>query len=179
MTTIIARQYEDRVEVWADSQITDGDGRKFVHPKMLKISKRKGYLIAGAGEAFPCDIAQHIWKPPLPEDEDYRDIYHFMIETVVPSLRKCLTDNGFSWEHDTDDEYRFAFLIALAGQIFSISDDLSVTMTKDGIYGVGSGSKYAMGAIAAGAEMREAMKIAAKLDAFTSAPFTKRVQYRG
>lgn len=179
MTTILARQFPDRVEIWADSQITEGDGRRYVHPKMFKISKKKGYLIAGAGEAFPCDIAQHIWKPPLPDDDDIKDIYHFMISTVVPSLRKCLTENGFSWDNEDAEDYRFNFLIALGGQIFSIADDLSVTMTTDGIYGVGSGSKYAMGALAAGASMRDSMKISAKFDAYTSAPFLKRVQYRG
>lgn len=178
MTTILAIQYPDRAEIFADSQITEGDGRRFVHPKMIKIAKRKGFLIAGAGEAFPCDIAQHIWKPPLPEDADYKDIYHFMIETVVPSLRKCLIDNGYSFDHSDDDRDGFSFIIAFAGQIFSISDDLSVTMQRNGIYGVGSGSHYAIGAYMAGAQPKEAMRIAAKNDAYTSAPFIKRIQWK-
>ena len=179
MTTILGLQLPDRVEIYADSQITEGDGRKYIHGKMHKIAKRKGFLISGAGEAFPCDIAQHIWKPPLPEDDDYKNVYHFMIETVVPSLRKCLTDNGYNWNDESDDEYRFSFLIAFDGQLFSIADDLSVTMRYDGVYGVGSGSKYAIGAFMAGASPMAAMKIAAKNDAYTSAPFIKRTQYRG
>lgn len=146
---------------------------------MTKIAKRKGFLIAGAGESFPCDIAQHIWKPPLPEDSDYKDIYHFMIETVVPSLRKCLGDNGYSWEKDDEDKDGFQFIIAFNGQLFNIADDLSVTMQRNGIHAVGSGGHYAIGAFMAGADPKTAMKIAAKNDAYTSPPFTRRVQYRG
>jgi ATP-dependent protease HslVU (ClpYQ) peptidase subunit len=101
-----------------------------------------------------------------------------MISKVVPSLRKCLVDNGFNFDEDADGETRFDFLIAVAGHLFSVADDLSVGMRDDGIYGVGSGSKYAIGAIMAGATPLEAMRIAASQDAWTSGPFMKKEQYK-
>jgi hypothetical protein len=146
---------------------------------MVKISKRGEFLIAGSGEAMPCDVAQHLWEPPTPTTRDLRDPYHFMIAKVVPTLRKCLTDNGFNFDEESDgSDYRFAFLIAIAGNIYSVDDDMSVGLRSDGIYGVGSGSKYAIGAVLAGATPLEAMKIAAEQDAYTSGPFQKKEQYK-
>ena len=178
MTTILAIQNDDSCEIYCDNQTTDGSGRKYNHPKMAKISKRGEYLIAGAGEAFPCDIAQHIWEPPTPTARDFRNLYHFVIAKVVPSLRKCLIENGFVFDVEDTEDYRFCFLIAIGGELFNIEDDLSVGIRKDGIYGIGSGSKYAIGALMAGADPIEALKIAAENDAYTSAPFQKKVQYR-
>ncbi len=179
MTTIIGIQHENKCVIFSDNQTTGGDGRKYNHPKMVKVSKRGDFLIAGSGEAMPCDVAQHIWEPPTPTTKDLRDPYHFMIAKVVPTLRKCLIDNGFNFEEESDgSEYRFAFLIAVAGNLYSVEDDMSVGIRSDGVYGVGSGSKYAIGAIMAGATPMEAMKIAADQDAYTSGPFMKKEQYK-
>ena len=98
----------------------------------------------------------------------------FAITKVVPSLRKCLKDNGYNFEEERDKnttEQRFHFLIAVGGEIFDISDDLSVTRSQDGLYAVGNGSAYALGALHAGANAVEALEIAEKLDAYTSGPF--------
>lgn len=174
MTTIVGVQYKDKAVLVADSRVTDDSGRIYTHPQMRKITERNGYLIAGAGEVGPCDIANHLWTPPRITAKDKTDVYHFMITKVMPSLRKCLIDNGYNFEEPHDrskDGLRFQLLIAVAGEIFDISDDLSVCMSDDGIYGIGSGSPYALGALHAGAKPLKAMEIAAKLTAFTAAPF--------
>jgi ATP-dependent protease HslVU (ClpYQ) peptidase subunit len=179
MTTIIGLQHKDKCVIYADNQTTDGQGRTFHHPQMSKITRRGDFLIAGAGEAFPCDVAQHIWNPPAPTEKDIKDLYHFMIAKVVPSLRKCLIDNGFNFqEENTDGEYRFQFLLAVGGTLFAVEDDLSVGIRSDGIYGVGNGAKYAVGALMAGATPVKAMKIAESQDAWTSGPFSKKEQYK-
>jgi ATP-dependent protease HslVU (ClpYQ) peptidase subunit len=179
MTTIIGVQYDDHCLLVADSQLTDGNGRLTHHRNMSKISKRGNFLVAGAGEAFPCDVAQHLWNPPTPTEKDLKDLYHFMIVKTVPSLRKSLQDNGFNFEDAKDGEdYRFQFLVAVNGTLFSIDDDLAVAMRSDGIYAVGSGAKYAIGALYAGADYMEAMRIAASNDAYTSGPYQKKVQYK-
>lgn len=179
MTTIVGVQYDDYCLIYCDNQTTDGGGRKLNHPKMTKVTRRGDFLIAGAGEAFPCDVIQHIWTPPSPTERDYKDLYHFMIAKVIPSMRKCLLDNGFRFDEEIDDgEYRFQFLIAVGGEIFSIEDDLSVGLHAHGYYAVGSGAKYALGALYAGASPLEALKIAAENDPYTSGPFQKREQYK-
>jgi len=170
MTTIVAVQSNDGVLFGADSQVTASNGRKYSATRMIKITQRNDYIIAGSGECAPCDIAQHIWIPPKPNAKDKRDLYHFMIATVVPSLKQCFKDNDYKVNAD-DDETAFSFLVAICGEVFEIADDFSISLDDSGFYGVGSGSGYAIGALHAGATVEQALSIAAKNDAFTSAPF--------
>lgn len=177
MTTIIAVQYDDKAVIGADSQTTGSTGRKAIHSQMVKINQRGDFIIAGAGECAPCDIAQHIWNPPMPTGKDWNNLYHFMISKVVPSLKTCFKENEYKWDYD-DDESRFGFLILIGGEIFEIADDFSVSMDGKGYYGVGSGSDLAIGALSAGATMREALKIASENDAYTSPPFIFHTQQK-
>lgn len=174
MTTIVGVQYADKCVLAADNQVTGGDGRRFNHPDMKKITQKGDYLIAGSGEVQPCDVAQHQWTPPKPSVKDREDIYHFVITKVMPSLRKCLTDNGYDFNEGKGDgkseETRFHFILAICGELFDIADDLSVCRSGDGIYGVGSGSPYALGALHAGARPKKAVEIACKLDVNSSGP---------
>jgi ATP-dependent protease HslVU (ClpYQ) peptidase subunit len=170
MTTILAIQHPDKVTLGADSQVTAGNGRTANHAQMVKISQKGDYIIAGAGECAPCDIAQHIWIPPTPTNKDWNDLYHFMIAKVVPSLKACFKENEYKWDTE-DDESKFAFLVAIGGEIFEIADDFSVCLDGKGFYGVGSGSSYGIGALSAGASLAKALKISSDNDAYTSAPF--------
>jgi ATP-dependent protease HslVU (ClpYQ) peptidase subunit len=169
MTTIAAIQYEDRVVIGADSQVTAT--RQFSHPRMAKITERGQYLIAGAGLSSACDIAQHIWIPPKPTVDDRKDLYHFMIAKVVPSLKQSFKDNDFKLEDDKDEETRFSFLIAIGGEVFDLADDFAVSLDSSGHYAIGSGSSLALGALAHGATLEKALDIAASKDPYTSAPF--------
>jgi len=177
MTTIIAVQGKSKVVFGADSQVTAGNGRVQRHKQMVKITQRGQYIIAGSGECAPCDIAQHIWKPPTPQKNDLLDIYHFMIAKVVPSLKACFKEQEYKWDKE-DEESKFNFLIALGGQVFEIADDMSITLDSTGFYGVGSGSPYAIGALEAGATVEQALEIAAKNDAYTSEPFLYFEQFK-
>lgn len=169
MTTIIGIQEPDGCLIAADSRTTTEKGRPYTHPITTKITKRGKFLIAGAGTTQPCDIVQHIWKPPtIPANT--KDMYHFMITTIIPSMRECLKDNGFIPSTDSDD-YDFLFLIAVNGTIYEVDDSYSVLMRDDGLYGIGSGSPYAVGALAANANWKKAMQVAAKNDVYTAPPF--------
>ena len=169
MTTIVGVAKNGNVTMGADTQITDGN-RRHNHPIMEKISKKNGFLIAGSGDVQPCDILQHIFIPPVPTVTDRKDLYHFMIIKFVPAMRECLEDNG--WKPNPEDkDSGFNMLFAFDGEIFDIGDDFSVLLNGDGIYGVGSGSPIAIGALYAGASVEKALEIAANNDVYTSAPF--------
>ena len=144
---------------------------------MQKITKRGKFLIAGAGLTQPCDIVQHIWKPPTPTPHAHKDLYHFMIESVVPSLRVTLGAYGYVPDKENTDQ-DFMFLIAINGTIFELDETLSVLLRDDGIYGIGSGAPYAIGALQAGMNWRKAMQIAAKNNVFTAPPFVHVKQSR-
>lgn len=179
MTTIIGVEFKDKSVLIADNQVTDDSGRIYRHPQMAKICQRGDFLIAGSGEVSPCDIAQHIWNPPKLTTKDAKDVYHFMISKAMPSLRKCLEENGYNFNEDHDkskDGLRFQFLIACGGEIFDVDQDLAVMRSMDGFYAVGSGASFALGALHAGAKPMKAMEIAAKLTAFTSGPYLELVQ---
>jgi hypothetical protein len=131
MTTIIAVQGKNKVVFGADSQVTGGSGRVQRHNQMTKITERGLYLIAGSGECAPCDIAQHIWKPPTPLKTEWGDIYHFMVAKVITSLKACFKEQEYKWDKE-DGETKFNFLIALGGQVFEIADDMSVILDSTG-----------------------------------------------
>jgi hypothetical protein len=96
VTTIIGIQKPDHCLLVADSRITDDSGRTYSHPVVTKITKRGKFLIAGAGLTLPCDIVQHIWKPPSLTPVATKDPYHYMVETVAPSIRFTLSVNGIN-----------------------------------------------------------------------------------
>ena len=168
MTTIVAIQFADGVVMAADSLVTSD--RKYNHPSMVKVTTTGPYLIGGSGEVAACDIIQHIWEPPIPTVADKKDLYHFMISVIVPSMKKCFKDNEYKWDKE-DDETKFKFLISIEGQVFEIDDDLSVCIDGAGMYGIGSGSSLALGALRAQAELPVAMQIAADIDPYTAPPF--------
>ena len=101
---------------------------------------------------------------------DKKDIYHFIIAKAVPSLKNCFKDQDYKWQ-EADDETKFAFLIAVAGEVFDIADDFAVSMSSTGFYAVGSGSSLAIGALEAGASINKALEIASIHDPYTGGPF--------
>lgn len=178
MTTIVGVQYDGFCELVADSLVSNDTGRTWIHPDMTKINRRGTFLIAGAGEVAACDITQHIWNPPIPNEKDKRDIYHFMITKVIPSLREALKANGFNFDKaDDSGNSRFQFIMAVNGELFDIGDDLSVMRSADGYYAIGSGADLALGALHAGAEAQEAVEIACKLSAYSSLPLQVEIQH--
>lgn len=177
MTTIVARQYADKVVIGADSLVTAT--RKYTHPKMVKITERGQYLIAGAGLSSFCDVAQHIFNPPKPTEADKKDLYHFMISKFIPALKQCFKDNDLKLEDEKDEETRFAFLVAINGEVFDIADDFAICLDADGIYGIGSGSSLAIGALKQGASIKKALTIASEKDPYTAPPFLIMEQKRG
>ena len=174
MTTIIGVEYKDHCVIMADSRVTDDDGRVFSHPVMRKIANLGDVIIAGSGEVAPCDVAQNLWVPPTVTAKDKKDPYRYMITKAMPSLRKCLVENGYNFDEPKDKgdtQSRFQFLIAVGGELFDVDEDLAVMKSDKGFYAIGSGGAYALGALYANAEPGEAMKIASEISAFTSPPF--------
>lgn len=179
MTTIVGVQHDHYCEIHADSRVTDDNGRIYSHPDMMKFARRGPLIIAGSGEVLPCDVAQNIWNPPKLTENDKQNIYRFMITKVMPSLRDTLSKNGYNFDEPKEkDAVRFHFIIACNGELFDVDQELSITRDESGIYAVGSGASYALGALHAGADPEEALEIASKLSAFTAPPFHSTIQYK-
>jgi ATP-dependent protease HslVU (ClpYQ) peptidase subunit len=93
-----------------------------------------------------------------------------MITDVVPSMKEALEENGYKLDKE-DKDSGFEILLAVDGELFNISDDFSVLMDQTGIYGVGSGAPFAVGALHTGATVEKALEIAEKLSPYTAGPF--------
>jgi ATP-dependent protease HslVU (ClpYQ) peptidase subunit len=82
----------------------------------------------------------------------------------------------------TKDAASYSYLLAFNGNIFEIGDELSISQSFDGIYGVGSGSPYGMGYMASikgkvgKDEILQALDVSAKYDINTAAPFQIEMQ---
>ena len=167
MTTIVAVQNVRGVQFGADSLTTTS--RKYKDSRMVKITEQGQYIIAGSGLASYCDVAQHIWKPPTPIRADRADMYHFVISRVIPSLKNCLKDNDLDFDFKDDDG--FDLLLAVGGEVFYIDQTFSVCLDASGFYAIGSGADFAIGALAFGASIQQALEIASNFDPYTDAPF--------
>ena len=186
MTTIVGVQYEDKCVIVADNQVTDfstSSMRRMNHSDMKKISERGSFLIAGSGEVMPCDVAQRIWSPPKPTATDKKDLMNFVITKAMPSLRKCLVDNGYDFnegkgEGKADGEQRFHFIMAVGGELFDVGDDLSVCRNDEGLYAIGSGGDLALGALGVGASPELAVETACRFSIYSSGPTQTMEQYK-
>jgi len=180
MTTLLAFQGPNFAILGADSQVTDGD-KRIISPSTPKIVKLKKYLLAVSGDCRPGDVLTYNWTPPA---YDGSNPVTFMGRKIIPSISAAFKLQGFDY---TKDGISYSYLLAFAGNVFEIGDDLSVTQSADGLYGVGSGSAYALGALAgqlpnlanpewATDRILEALAISAKYDINTAAPFQIEVQ---
>lgn len=165
MTTIIGLQWQWGCEIAADGRTTS-DGRPFTGASMVKVVARGEYILAAAGSGGACDWVTHAWKPPVFKGPS---VYEFLVGSFSPHLQKSLNANGFQPSKDDDG---VSLLVAVAGEVFQIEGDGTVMQDVRGLYGIGTGSAYALGAIEAGADIDEAFEIAARFDIYTSPPIT-------
>lgn len=179
MTTIIGIQHDDKSEIFVDSRVTDDNGVIYSHPDMMKFAERGAFIIAGSGETLPCDIAQKVWTPPRLVAKDKADVYSFMITKAMPSLRKCLSDNGYNFdEANPKNDERFHLIISCNGELFDVDQELSICRSAHGIYVAGSGGQIALGAVLVGAHPMEALEKVSQVSAFTAPPFYAIEQYK-
>jgi ATP-dependent protease HslVU (ClpYQ) peptidase subunit len=170
MTTVIAIQNNQGVEMIADSQI-NANGKPYFHSDMVKIVERNKYLIGIAGRVIALQAIQNNWNPPA-LTATYKDsLYKFVITKIVPSLKMFIDDSKIFTDKEKEEGELFSVLIAMRGEVFEIDEDYSVSRREDGVYAIGSGADFALGALMAGADIQSAMHIAATLDVNTHAPF--------
>jgi ATP-dependent protease HslVU (ClpYQ) peptidase subunit len=177
MTTVIAVQHDDGVEMIADSQI-NANGKPYFHPDMVKIVERNKYLIGVAGRVIALQSIQNNWNPPTLPSTYKGTLYNFVVTKIVPSLKMFLDDSKLFTEKEKEDGELFSILIAIRGEVFEIDEDYSVSRREDGVYAIGSGADFALGALMAGANSHDAIKIAALLDVNTHEPFVTLYQQR-
>ena len=175
MTTIIAIQHQDGVTMIADSRI-NADGQPYFHSDMVKIVSRGKYLIGVAGRVVASQAIQNSWTPPSLGTYKGK-LYNFVITKVIPSLKSFIDDSKLFSDKEKEDGDLFMILLAINGEVFEIDQDYAVARRESGVYAIGSGSDYALGALTVGASGMEAMQVAASLDVNTHEPFVTIEQF--
>jgi ATP-dependent protease HslVU (ClpYQ) peptidase subunit len=172
MTTIVGVQNADSCVIASDSRVAEG-GKVYTHPEMVKAVERGSYIIGGAGDYRALQVVLHGWSPPLVTAKAKTNLYEFVINKVAPSLKTTLTEAGieFTKSSDNDDKFELQLLIGINGNLFEVDSDFAVAMNDTGLYAIGSGGDFALGALHAGATILDAMRIAAINNNGTSAPF--------
>lgn len=170
MTTIIGIQKENSSVIYADYQVSS-ESESFVSKTARKICRNWKLAYGTAGNGRLCDYIQYEWEPPQPDewnlhggelDEEWA--YHWLITEFVPALKKGVRGEGLEIG---GEGVEFQMIITVRGFVFQIESDGTVMIRSHGMYGIGTGGAYALGALMAGADPVEAMRAAETLDSFT------------
>lgn len=179
MTTLAAIQGEGWAVIGYDSRVTE-DNRIFVLPKDAgKVVKNGPYIFGAAGDMRAVNLLAHTFKPPVPAANDYGiKLDKFISSKFVPQLKQVFDDAQYGEKGEQDS----TVLVVVHGRIYEIGSGYDWCLDESGIYSMGSGSQYALGAMHASLEgkkrtmgtarsvVKSAVGYAAKLDPSTGEP---------
>lgn len=182
MTTIAAIQGSSWAVVGFDSQVSESDGRKYQLPNdAAKCFEVGEYVIGVAGDFRVVNILSHSFTPPDPPRAVGSKLDKFMTARFVPTLRRSF-DNNF-YGRDGKDEGAL-LIVVVNGVVYEIGPNFDCIRDAKGLYAVGSGGNFALGALSvlddqgsrtikrAREMISAAMFAAASLDSGTSEPIT-------
>lgn len=162
MTTIVAVEGENDIKFAWDSQTT-WMGRAMLGG--VKVFENGPVTFGVAGGARSADILKHM---SIPDRKDYEPGYNnesWIVRTLVPAIvaefKEVEASDAGSF--DTDSH----IILVVGGEIGYLSSNLSWVTDSSGVYAVGSGSDYAIGALMAGVSVKRAVEIASQWDLYT------------
>jgi ATP-dependent protease HslVU (ClpYQ) peptidase subunit len=194
MTTIIGIQGPDYALICSDSRISTIDEGGFASQittlgsNTAKVAENGKYLLGAAGDMRAINILHHAFLPPVvPPGTNAKKLDNFITTKYVPALRECFEKQGYA-SPDNDSATHIAqhsstVLTVISGVIYVIDGDYSWTSDINGLYAIGTGSSYALGALQvlcssknmtiaqAKKNALKAIAVAAKYDPYTGSPF--------
>ena len=201
VTTIVGIQGDAYSVVCTDSRISSIDDTGFAFQITTlgagtsKVANNGKYILGAAGDVRAINILHHAFQPPAPPVNAYgRKLDQFITRQFIPALRHVFDEQGYSLpERDSSDhiaEHSSTIIVVVHGTLYSIEGDYSWTSDTSGIYSIGTGSSYALGALQAlvgGKKLSiqqaknaatKALTVASKFDPYTGSPFQTFVQER-
>lgn len=199
MTTIIGVQGDGFSVICTDSRVSSMDEGGFASQittlgkNSSKVANNGKYLLGAAGDVRAINILHHAFIPPQPTPGlSGSKLDHFFTTKFVPSLRECFEKQGYAApERDNSShiaEHGSTIICSLHGSIYVVEGDYSWTSDVNGLYALGTGSAYALGAMqilfskknltAATAKnlCLKAIAVSAKFDPYTGPPYYCYVQ---
>jgi len=183
MTTIVGIQGDGFAVIGYDSRVSGENGRIYVLPKDTgKVVRNGNYLLGAAGDLRAINLLADI-ELPDPEELVGKKLDKFFSTQVVPRIRTHFERHGYGRDGSQSSD----ILVCISGIIYEIAENYDCNRDAFGIYGVGSGSDYAVGALhtlvdgditvdAAKLWIKAAMKIALRLDSGSGNPVNIVVQ---
>lgn len=163
MTTIIAQQGPSGTIKFAwDSQTTRGQRHSSGNQKVFQ----NGPVTFGvSGLVRTSNILRHMKVPARGKE---KDTHKWVVTTLVPAIIKELksVDAGYMENGQVDTEAEI--IIAVDGIVGTLDCRLAFTQDDTGVYGVGSGSAFALGAMGVGASPKQAIQVAGFFDLYTN-----------
>ena len=197
MTTILGYQGDNYALICSDSRISSMDSSGFTSQistfGAAKVALNGHYLLGAAGDVRAINILHHVFTPPPPpKSARGNKLDKFITNTFIPALRTCFETSGYASPTNTESlhlaEQGSTILVAVNGAIYIIDGDYSWASDTNGLYALGTGAEYALGAMqaldktrklqvaAAKGILLKSITIAAKFDPHTGSPFHSFVQ---
>lgn len=157
MTTVSAIQGLGYAVIGSDSRTTD-EGKIYELPSDIsKIVSVGKYLIGITGmlKTIPA-LAYQFTPSPAPATAKGAALDKFITKTFIPELEAFLSKNfpeavapKDREKNKTEDDVTepFAFLVVVNSVVYEIDSDFTWIRDQRGVYGVGSGSDYAIGSL--------------------------------
>lgn len=201
MTTIVGIQGDGYAVVCTDSRISSFDDSGIAYQITTlgngssKLTTNGKYILGAAGDVRAINILHHAFTPPQPPTNAHgKKLDQFITRQFIPALRTCFEEQGYAKpERDSSEhlaEQGSTIIVVIHGTIYIIEGDYSWTSDTSGIYAIGTGAPYALGALQvlvnnkkltgqqAKVAINKALTIASRFDPYTGSPFQTYVQER-
>jgi len=162
--------------VWMGGDTLGSNGHYIIQRRDPKVFRRGSYLIGYTSSFRMGNLLRY--EGTLPEwSQNGYTLPEFMVREFVPVVRQLLKDSGYA-EIVNNQEFGGTFLVAVAGELFEISNDFQVGQPSDAYAAIGGGREVALGAMfaAAGQSPRTRIEMALRAsERFTAGvrrPFT-------
>lgn len=163
MTTIIMVEHENGVTIGYDSKVSNGYRvRELEAPKVFS---NAGMVFGFAGAVLDAQLIKYAELPEITEDE--WDTDRWVTNELVPWMAMTLKDREAATVSNSKLLTDNNALVVVRGRVYQIGADTSWIRLTSGIYAIGSGSAYALGALHTGSSVRDSLEVAANLDGFT------------
>lgn len=200
MTTILAIQGDGFAVIGVDSRVSEIGQEELVTTQILtltetnsKVASNGRYLLGAAGDVRAINILHHAFKPPeCPPNLRGKKLDHFFTIKFIPSLMECFDTHKYSQPQNENSlhlaEQGSSIIVAINGTLYVIDGDYSWASDMSGIYAIGTGAQYALGATYAQIGKTKStignirkiilkgLAASAKFDPNTGAPFHLHVQ---
>lgn len=142
MTTVIAVETLAGVTFGWDSQITYR--HRAVHSD-VKVFANSGVVFGTSGDVRYGNILRYMDIP----DQNTDDTDRYVTNSLIPAMQQALKTADAAKMSDSKIDTDSVALVCVGGRMYDIGSDLSWHRPNDGIYAIGSGSNYALGALKA------------------------------